>query len=66
MKESVKPIIINTSLFICQLPKVTQEQIKKDIEIYVINHDFKLEIDNESNDYIAMQGRFCDIEEIYY
>ena len=53
------------TVFICQLPEETQSIIRKDLESYAHENGFQLSWDTENNDYIAMSGRFCDIEEIY-
>ena len=53
------------TVFICQLPEATQDIIRKDLEHYVHENGFQLKWDAENNDYTAMAGRFCDINEIY-
>lgn len=53
------------TVFICQLPEETQSIIRKDLEHYAHENGFQLSWDAENNDYTAMAGRFCDIEEIY-
>lgn len=60
-----KPYRGKTSAFICTLPEETQNQIRKDLETYAEKQGFELEKDF-TGDYIAMNGRFCDIEEIYH
>lgn len=61
----IKPVVSNTSAFIYQLPAHLISQIKQDIEHHAQSNGYTLEIDEETNDYIALSGRFCDIEEIY-
>ena len=53
------------TVFICQLPEQTQSIIRKDLERYAHENGSQLSWDEENNDYTAMSGRFCDIEEIY-
>lgn len=60
-----KPNVKDTSLFICQLPQVIQEQIKHDLETYAKQNEITLEVDEVTSEYLAMQDRFCTIEEIY-
>lgn len=51
--------------FICQLPEAAQSIIRKDLERYAHENGSRLDWDPENNDYTAMAGRFCDIDEIY-
>ncbi len=60
-----KPNVKDTSLFICQLPQDIQEQIKQDLETYAKENEITLEVDEVTGEYLAMQDRFCNIEEIY-
>lgn len=60
-----KLTIPHTIIFICQLTEATQDIIRKDLEHYAHENGFQLSWDAENNDYTAMAGRFCDIEEIY-
>ena len=60
-----KPVINKTSCFICTLSEEVQKQIRKDLENHAEENGYTLEIDEETGDYIAMSGRFCDIEEVY-
>ena len=53
------------TVFICQLPEETQSIIRKDLERYAHENGSQLSWDGENNDYTAMSGRSCDIEEIY-
>lgn len=60
-----KPNVNDTSLFICQLPQETQKQIKHDLEVYAKENEITLEVDEVTGEYLAMEDRFCNIEEIY-
>lgn len=60
-----KPNVNDTSLFICQLPQDIQEQIKHDLEVYALENGITLEVDEVTGEYLAMQDRFCNIEDIY-
>lgn len=57
--------IPHPTVFIAQLPETTQDIIRIDMEQYARENGFQLKWDAENNDYTAMAGRFCDIEEIY-
>lgn len=65
MVKKRKLAIPYTSVFICQLQKKTQDLIRRDLEAYAGLHGYELQWDKEANDYMAMTGRFCNIEEIY-
>lgn len=65
MVKKRKLAIPYTSIFICMLPKKTQEIIRSDIEDYARDNDYVLLWDEETNDYVAMTRRFSDISEIY-
>ena len=53
------------TIFICQLPKGTQDIIRKDLEQHAREHRYVLERDMEAHDYVGMTRRFCDIDDIY-
>lgn len=61
-----KLTIPHPTVFIAQLPETTQDIIRIDMEQYAHENGFQLSWDAENNDYTAMAGRFCDIEEIYH
>lgn len=61
-----KPNVTDTTLFICQLPQDIQNQIKQDLETYANENGITLEVDEITKEYLAMQDRFCNLEEIYY
>lgn len=65
MVKTRKLAVPYPTVFICQLPEETQSIIRKDLEHYAHENGFQLSLDAENNDYTAMAGRFCDIEEIY-
>lgn len=52
-------------MFIFQLPKHEQNKIRKQLENHSKLNGYELEIDSESNEYLAMLGRVCDIQEIF-
>ena len=54
-----------TNLFICQLSESVQTEIRKSLEEHAKINGYGLEIDAETNDYLAMSGRIFDIAEIY-
>lgn len=60
-----KPNVTDTSLFICQLPLDIQEQIRHDLEVYAQENEITLEVDEITGEYLAMQDRFCSLEELY-
>ena len=51
-------------MFIYQLSEHEQNEIRKALEEHAKVNGYELELDTENNDYIAMSGRICDIEEI--
>lgn len=53
------------TVFIFQLPEPTQRIIRKDLEQYAAENGYHLEWNPKNNDYIAMAGRFSDLEMIY-
>lgn len=61
-----KPNVSDTSLFICQLPQDIQDQIKQDVETHAYENGYILEIDEETNEYVALSRRFCDIDDMYF
>lgn len=65
MVETRKLAVPYTTIFICQLPKATQEIIEKDCISYASEKGINLEWDHEAHRLKALTGRFCDIEEIY-
>lgn len=65
MVKTRKLAVPYPTVFIYQLPEETQSIIRKDLERYAHENGSQLSWDGENNDYTAMSGRFCDIEEIY-
>lgn len=65
MPKILKPNVSDNTLFICQLPKETQEQIKRDLEQHALVNGYELKIDKVTGEYFAMQDRFLCIEDIY-
>lgn len=54
-----------TTIYIFQLSEGTQNIIREDLKNHASNNGYTLEWDKENGDYMAMSGKFCDIEEIY-
>lgn len=65
MVKKRKLAIPYTSIFICMLSQKTQDTIRSDIEEYARENGYLLLWDKETNDYVAMSGRFSHISEIY-
>lgn len=65
MVKKRKLAVPYTTIFICQLPKATQDIIRSDIEDYARENGYQLLWDHEAKDYVAMTRRFCDIDDIY-
>lgn len=64
MKQKFK--IDHNNRFIHTLPEEVQTQIRKDLETYAEENGETLEIDPETDEYLAMSDRFCWIEDIYF
>lgn len=54
-----------TTIFIAELPEETQNIIREDLKQHAREHNYRLEWDRESKDYVGMSRRFCDVEDIY-